>query len=48
VCGGLSCEEGAVTKAVQSLDIARDNDVIIKEKETKAEELYRGVSSLFS
>lgn len=44
ICGGLSCEEGAVTKAVQSLDIAKDNDLIIKEKETKAEELYRSVS----
>ncbi|XP_059469528.1 laminin subunit beta-1 isoform X2 [Neocloeon triangulifer] len=43
-CGGLSCEEGAVTKAVQSMDIARDNDQIIKEKETKAEELFRGIT----
>ncbi|XP_065338114.1 laminin subunit beta-1 isoform X2 [Cloeon dipterum] len=43
-CGGLSCEEGAVTKAVQSIDIARDNEQIIKDKESKAEELFRGVT----
>lgn len=43
VCGGLSCEHGAVTKADRALGVARDADKAIQEKETDAEELLRGV-----
>lgn len=43
VCGGLSCEHGAVTKADRALGVARDAEKAIREKETDAEELLRGV-----
>lgn len=43
LCGGLSCEDGAVTKADGALDFAKDADKNIKDKEARAEELLRGV-----
>jgi len=43
ICGGLSCEHGAVTKADRALGVARDAEKAIREKETDAEELLRGV-----
>ena len=48
VCGGLSCEHGAVTKAERALGVARDAEKAIREKETAAEELLRGVSLFLS
>jgi len=46
VCGGLSCEHGAVTKADRALGVAKDAEKAIREKETGAEELLRGVMLL--
>lgn len=46
VCGGLSCEHGAVTKADRALGLAKDAEKAIREKETAAEELLRGVMLL--
>lgn len=37
LCGGLSCENGAVTKANMSLDLVNRADMSVKEKEAKAE-----------
>jgi hypothetical protein len=39
----LSCEHGAVTKADRALGVAKDAEKAIREKETDAEELLRGV-----
>ncbi|KAJ9579194.1 hypothetical protein L9F63_024704 [Diploptera punctata] len=44
VCGGLSCEHGAITKAERALGVAKDAEKAIKGKETDAEELLRGIS----
>ncbi|PSN55873.1 Laminin subunit beta-1, partial [Blattella germanica] len=44
VCGGLSCEHGAVTKAERALGVAKDAEKAIRGKETDAEELLRGIS----
>lgn len=46
VCGGLSCEHGAITKADRALGVAKDAEKAIREKETDAEELLRGVMLL--
>lgn len=43
-CGGLSCENGAARKAEQALGYAQEADKQIREKDSKAEELYQGVS----
>lgn len=43
-CGGLSCEAGAFTKAERAYKFAKDAEKHIRDKEAKAEELYRGVS----
>lgn len=42
-CGGISCEEGAFTKSSKAFGFATDAENIIKKKEGKAEELFRGV-----
>ena len=47
MCGGLSCENGAVTKAGNALKIAKEAEGFIRGKETDAEELLRGVSTTF-
>ncbi|XP_021926605.1 laminin subunit beta-1 isoform X2 [Zootermopsis nevadensis] len=44
VCGGLSCEHGAVTKADRALGVAKDAEKAIQDKENDAEELLRGIS----
>ncbi|KAF4532826.1 hypothetical protein B566_EDAN002677 [Ephemera danica] len=44
LCGGISCEDGAVTKADGALDFATDADKNIKDKEARAEELLRGIT----
>lgn len=43
-CGGLSCESGATTKAERAFSFAKDGEKYIRDKESKAEELYRGIS----
>lgn len=43
-CGGLSCENGAVTKAEKALAYAEDTEKEIKKKEEVAEDLIRSVS----
>ncbi|XP_050439565.1 laminin subunit beta-1-like [Adelges cooleyi] len=43
-CGGIDCEEGAMTKADSAYSYAKKAEKHIKEKEAKAEELYRGLS----
>ena len=43
-CGGLSCSDGAVTKASNALDLARQADDIIREKGEAAMELLAKVT----
>lgn len=43
-CGGLSCDAGAVTKANQALDVARNQAAKIKSHKDEAEHLLRDVS----
>lgn len=43
-CGGLSCDVGAVTKANQALDVAKQQAVKIKSHKDEAEQLLRNVS----
>lgn len=45
-CGGLSCENGAVTKAEKALAYAEDTEKEIKKKEEVAEDLIRSVRLL--
>lgn len=45
LCGGLSCENGAARKAEQALGYAQDADKHIRDKDGKAEELFKGVSA---
>lgn len=42
-CGGISCDNGAFTKSSKVFRFATDAENTIKEKEGKAEELFRGV-----
>ncbi|XP_012282234.1 laminin subunit beta-1 isoform X2 [Orussus abietinus] len=42
-CGGLSCDLGAVTKANQALDVARNQAVQIKAHKDEAEQLLRNM-----
>lgn len=44
-CGGISCEKGALTRAETALNYAKDTEAIIREKEQKADDLIRSVSS---
>ncbi len=43
-CGGFSCDDGALTKAENALIYTKDAEKLLLEKETKIEELYRGVN----
>ncbi|XP_066582072.1 laminin subunit beta-1 [Prorops nasuta] len=43
VCGGLSCDAGAVTKATQALDVAKQQAAKIKGQKDEAEQLLRNV-----
>jgi len=43
-CGGLSCDEGAVTKASSALSVARDAEKILSEREREVDDLLRGVT----
>ncbi len=43
-CGGLSCEDGAVTKASNAMDLAKRADDELTEKEDAARQLLNDVS----
>ncbi|XP_039299299.1 laminin subunit beta-1 isoform X2 [Nilaparvata lugens] len=43
-CGGLGCDDGAVTKAEKALSFANDAQKHIHDKQSNAEELFRGIS----
>ncbi|KAE8752609.1 hypothetical protein FOCC_FOCC000731 [Frankliniella occidentalis] len=43
-CGGLPCENGAARKAERALGYAQDADKQIRDKDSKAEDLFQGVS----
>ena len=43
-CGGLSCEDGAVTKASNALDFAKRADEELTNKEEEARKLLSDVS----
>lgn len=43
-CGGLSCDAGAMTKATQALDVAKQQATMIKDHKDEAEQLLRNVS----
>ncbi|XP_038213536.1 laminin subunit beta-1 [Zerene cesonia] len=45
-CGGISCDQGAVTKAEQALDFANKTEHRIKEHELTAEDLFRSVTQV--
>lgn len=45
-CGGFSCEKGAVTRADKALELVKNAEGIIKEKEDLAENLIRSVKNL--
>lgn len=42
-CGGLSCENGSLTKAENTVKFAQDAAKLVQEKEAKVNELYRSV-----
>lgn len=42
-CGGLSCDVGAITKANQALDVAKQQAAKIKNQKDEAEQLLRNV-----
>ncbi|KAK3579401.1 hypothetical protein CHS0354_029709 [Potamilus streckersoni] len=44
-CGGPSCENGAVTKADNALDLAMKAEELLKVKEQNANHLYKNVSA---
>ena len=44
-CGGLSCEDGAATKASNALSVAQDASEILDKRERQVDELLRGVST---
>lgn len=46
-CGGLSCHAGAVSKANQALDVAKQQAAKIKSHKDEAEQLLRNVIKLF-
>lgn len=43
-CGGLSCDQGAITKADNALGLAEDADKTLREKEKQAAELQNNVA----
>jgi len=44
-CGGVSCEEGAVTKADDALQLAQEADTVLREKYTEASNLLSSIES---
>jgi laminin, beta 1 len=42
-CGALSCDEGAVTKAENALSLAKEAEGILRNRQSEAEEMMRGV-----
>ncbi len=42
-CGGLSCDEGAVTKANNALDLAKRADAVLMKKEEEARSMLSEV-----
>ena len=44
-CGGLSCDDGAVTKAANALSVAQDAAKILEDREREVDELLRSVST---
>ena len=47
-CGGLSCQQGALTKAEEALQNAMEAEKIFSEKDLEAESVLNEVSSAFS
>lgn len=45
-CGGLSCEQGALTKAENALKFAKDAVKLVQEKQKKSTELLNSVTIL--
>lgn len=45
-CGGISCDAGAMTKANQALDVAKQQSDKIKSHKDEAEQLLRNVSKI--
>lgn len=45
VCGGITCDAGAVSKSNSAKKFAEDSKEMIYHKETKAEELFRGITT---
>lgn len=43
-CGGISCDDGAVTKASNALSVAEDAAAILTDREREVDNLFRGVS----
>lgn len=43
VCGGPSCEKGAVTKADNALDLAMKAEALLNMKEDRSRALYENV-----
>lgn len=43
-CGGLSCDNGALSKADKALEFAKDTQINIKKKEETADNLIRALS----
>lgn len=43
-CGGISCENGALTRAESALNYAKDAEKTIKEKEQQADDIIRAVA----
>ncbi|CAH2063391.1 unnamed protein product, partial [Iphiclides podalirius] len=45
-CGGISCDQGAITKAEQALDFANKTEHRIKDHELTAEDLFKSISQV--
>ncbi|XP_065226755.1 laminin subunit beta-1 [Planococcus citri] len=43
-CGGLSCENGSLTKAENTVKFSQDAAKLVQEKEAKVNELYRSIN----
>ena len=42
-CGGIGCEDGAVTKASNALELSKKSEIILQEKLTEATRVQREV-----
>lgn len=42
-CGGVGCEDGAVTKASNALELSKKSETILNEKNTEVTRIYREV-----